>query len=79
MDSIILYIPKNEYYYKSDAVLQISKELSGAYSYLSMLSFLPKSLLNLIYDYVAKNRYHWYGKQESCMIPTQELQSKFLQ
>ena len=33
---------------------------------------------NTIYDYIAKNRYQWFGKKESCMIPTPELKAKFL-
>lgn len=79
IDSIILYIPKSEYFYKSEAALKIAKDLSGAYSCLNIFSILPKSILNSIYDYVAKNRYKWFGKKESCMIPTLELESKFLQ
>ncbi|WP_264522405.1 thiol-disulfide oxidoreductase DCC family protein [Flavobacterium sp. N1994] len=79
IDSIILYIPKSEYYYKSEAAFKIIKELNGFYNYLSVFSILPKSTLNYIYDIVAKNRYKWFGKKESCMIPTLELKSKFLQ
>ncbi len=39
---------------------------------------VPKFLRNWVYDYIAKNRYKWYGKKESCMIPTPELKAKFL-
>ncbi|WP_445458528.1 thiol-disulfide oxidoreductase DCC family protein [Flavobacterium sp. HNIBRBA15423] len=77
-DSIILYLPGRAYYYKAEAALLIAKELSGIYSLLSYLSFIPNNLKNLIYDYIAKNRYKWYGKKESCMIPTPELKAKFL-
>ncbi|WP_395074290.1 thiol-disulfide oxidoreductase DCC family protein, partial [Flavobacterium sp.] len=47
-------------------------------AFATIFKILPLSLRDSIYDYVAKNRYKWYGKQESCMIPTPELQSKFL-
>lgn len=77
-DSIILYLPGRAYYYKAEAALLIAKDLSGFYSILGYLSFIPNNLKNLIYDYIAKNRYKWYGKKESCMIPTPELKAKFL-
>ncbi len=77
-DSMILYLPKIAYYYKAEAALKIAKELSGIYYYISLLSIFPKGIANLVYDYIAKNRYKWYGKKESCMIPTPELKSKFL-
>jgi predicted DCC family thiol-disulfide oxidoreductase YuxK len=78
IDSTVLYEPGKAYYYKSDAVFKILKELNGIYRLLLVFSVLPKRLLDYLYDYVAQNRYKWYGKKESCMVPTPELQSKFL-
>ncbi|WP_343698091.1 thiol-disulfide oxidoreductase DCC family protein [Flavobacterium sp.] len=78
IDSIILYNPGVAYYYKSSAVLEIGKDLGGVYSFFSAFKILPENLRNYIYDYIAKNRYKWYGKKESCMIPTPELKAKFL-
>lgn len=77
-DSIILYEPGVAYFLKADAALRISKHLKGWYSLVSIFSFLSEGLKNSIYDYVAKNRYKWYGKKETCMIPTPELKAKFL-
>lgn len=78
IDSIILYNPGVAYYYKSSAVLEIAKNLNGFYSLISIFRIFPEKLRNYIYDYIAKNRYKWYGKKESCMIPTSGLKSKFL-
>lgn len=78
MDSIILYEPGIAYYIKSEAALEIAKNLSGGLAILSIFSILPTSLSNSVYDYIAKNRYKWYGKKDSCMIPTPTLASKFL-
>ena len=78
-DSIILYQPGFAYYYKSEAVLEIAKDLSGLFYFGTLFSILPTSLNNHIYDYIAKNRYKWYGKKETCLIPTKELQAKFLE
>lgn len=77
-DSIILYQPQIAYYYKSEAALEIAKHLGGIFYFASLFSILPTSFSNYIYDYIAKNRYRWYGKKESCLIPTKELQAKFL-
>ncbi|MDI5888641.1 thiol-disulfide oxidoreductase DCC family protein [Flavobacterium yafengii] len=77
-DSIILYQPGFAYYYKSEAALEIAKHLGGVFYFASLFSILPTSFSNHIYDYIAKNRYKWYGKKETCLIPTKELQAKFL-
>ncbi|WP_264523966.1 thiol-disulfide oxidoreductase DCC family protein [Flavobacterium sp. N502536] len=78
IDSIILYDPGVAYYLKSSAAIEIADNLGGIYSLLSVFKILPEKLRNYLYDYVAKNRYKWYGKKESCMIPTVELKAKFL-
>lgn len=78
IDSIVLYEPNKAYYYKSGAVLEISKDLPFL-NWLSIFKIIPSWLRDPIYDYVAKNRYKWYGKQESCIIPTSELKAKFLE
>ena len=78
IDSIVLYHPGFAYYLESDAALEIAKQLSGFYPLLQIGKIVPKALRNTIYKYIAKNRYKWYGKKESCWIPTPELKSKFL-
>jgi predicted DCC family thiol-disulfide oxidoreductase YuxK len=78
LDSIILYEPKVAYFYKAEAIMEISKDLSGWLHYIRLFSWLPNGLANPVYDYIAKNRYKWYGKKEQCMMPTPELKQKFL-
>lgn len=78
VDSIILYHPDIAYFTESDAALEIAKQLGGIYSLLQLGAILPKALRNKIYQYIAKNRYKWYGKKDECMIPSAELRSKFL-
>lgn len=78
-DSIVLYEPGISYYYKSTAALQISKGLSGVFTLARVFTLLPTVISDTIYDYIAKNRYKWYGKKEACMIPTSELKAKFLE
>ena len=78
IDSIILYNPGVAYYYKSLAAIEIAEDLWWIYSLISILKIFPEKFRNYIYDYFAKNRYKWYGKKESCMIPTPEIKAKFL-
>ncbi len=78
IDSIILYQPGIAYFIKADAALKILKELNSNYRFLLLFSFIPSFIKNSIYDYIATNRYKWYGKKESCLIPSRELESKFL-
>lgn len=78
IDSIVLYEPNKAYYYKAEAALKIINEFGGIYFLLRVFSLFPKSIANAVYDYVARNRYRWYGKQDACMVPTPELSAKFL-
>lgn len=78
IDSIVLYEPNKAYYYKSGAIIEIAKEMPY-FSWFTIFRIVPASLRDFVYDYIAKNRYKWYGKQESCWIPTPELKAKFLE
>ena len=78
IDSIILYEPGIAYYYKSSAALEISRSLGGLFHFGTVFRIIPSGIRNNLYDYVAKNRYKWYGKKEICMIPTKQLEAKFL-
>lgn len=78
IDSIILYEPGIAYYNKSTAAIKISENLGGFFHFGTVFKILPNIVRNNLYDYIAKNRYHWYGKKESCMISTPEIKSKFL-
>jgi len=78
VDSIILIVVGRAYYIKSDAALEIARDLRG-YSWMPLLfGWIPRGLRDSIYDFVARNRYRWFGKKDQCMIPTPELQKKFL-
>jgi len=78
-DSILLYSPEHGIDYKSTAALKIAFFLGFPNSLISVFFIIPPFIRNWVYDYIAKNRYKWYGKKESCMIPTPELKSKFLE
>ncbi|MEK6451077.1 MULTISPECIES: thiol-disulfide oxidoreductase DCC family protein [Myroides] len=78
MDSIVLYQPGISYYLKSQAAFKIASYLGLPYSLINIFSVFPKALTDIGYDFIAKNRYKWYGKKESCMIPNESIKQKFL-
>ena len=78
VDSIILIEPNIAYYTKSTAALEIGKHLKGVKAISSILLWLPEALRNIVYDFIARNRYKWYGKKDNCMIPSEEIKSKFI-
>ena len=78
IDSIILYSNEHGISYKSTAALKIASKLGFPRNLLSVFLIIPTIIRNWVYDYIAKNRYKWYGKKEECMIPTPDLKSKFL-
>ncbi|MGG6231437.1 thiol-disulfide oxidoreductase DCC family protein [Tenacibaculum sp. SDUM215027] len=78
IDSIILYEPNVAYDIKSSAALKIMNGFGGVWKLTQVFWILPEGLRNIVYDYIAKNRYKWFGKKEACMIPSKEIQEKFL-
>jgi predicted DCC family thiol-disulfide oxidoreductase YuxK len=79
VDSILLYTPEKGVTHKSTAALKIALQLGFPNNLMCMVFIIPPFIRNWVYDYIAKNRYKWYGKKKSCMIPTKELKSKFLE
>lgn len=77
-DSVILYESEKVFFYKSQAVFEIVKSIGGIYYCLLIFKLLPNTITNTVYDFIAKNRYRWWGKKESCLVPSKDLQSKFL-
>ena len=76
-DSILLYAPNKGLFSRSTAVLRVASKLSLPTSLYAVFLIIPAFIRNVIYDFIARNRYKWYGKKESCMIPTPELKKKF--
>jgi predicted DCC family thiol-disulfide oxidoreductase YuxK len=73
-----VYIENGKYSTQSTAALKVAKHLSGLWPLLYGLIIIPAPIRNFFYKLVANNRYRWFGKQESCMIPTPELREKFI-
>ena len=74
----VVYFSGDKPYLKSSAILQILKDMGGAWKLLFGLIVVPRFIRDFIYDLVARNRYKVFGKQESCMVPTPEVKNRFI-
>lgn len=76
-DSIVLIEGRNVWT-ASDAVLEISRHMPGLWPALRVFRIVPKAIRDAVYNWIAANRYRWFGKRESCRLPTPEYRSRFL-
>jgi predicted DCC family thiol-disulfide oxidoreductase YuxK len=76
-ESMVL-LENGKFYVRSTAALRVAKRLGGLWPLLYGFIIIPRFIRDAVYNYIAKNRYKWFGKQESCWMPTPELKEKFL-
>ncbi|MES2769831.1 MAG: DCC1-like thiol-disulfide oxidoreductase family protein [Bdellovibrionota bacterium] len=77
INTVILSINGYEYF-KSDAAIRALAFLGGFWITILLLLVIPKFLRDSIYEFVAKNRYKWFGKRDTCRIPTPEEKDRFI-
>jgi predicted DCC family thiol-disulfide oxidoreductase YuxK len=65
-------------YLRSDAGLMICKMLGGGWALLHAFWIVPRFIRDIVYRIIARNRYTWFGKKESCRMPTASEREKFL-
>lgn len=76
-DSIIL-LDGDNIYKKSTAVLRIARSLDGGWPVFYGFILIPSFLRNIIYDWIARNRYKWFGKRNTCMVPSNNVIDLFI-
>jgi predicted DCC family thiol-disulfide oxidoreductase YuxK len=76
-NSFIL-LEDDKVYSRSTGALRMLKHLGGGWSLLYGFIILPKFIRDGVYNWIARNRYKWFGKKDSCMIPTPDLKERFL-
>ena len=72
------FFEEGSFYVSSTAALRTLSYLDGWQKHLIFLAVVPPSLRDLVYRFIARNRYKWFGRREQCMIPTTELSKRFL-
>jgi predicted DCC family thiol-disulfide oxidoreductase YuxK len=77
MESFV-FIEKDKAYMRSTAALHVCRHLRGLWPLCYGFIIVPVFIRDGIYNWIAKNRYKWFGKKESCMIPTPEIKARFI-
>ncbi|MEY3243158.1 MAG: hypothetical protein RIR11_4597 [Bacteroidota bacterium] len=74
----IVLIKGDRYLIRSDAALEIAVQLGGFWRLAGIFKIVPRFIRDAVYDFIANNRYRWFGKQEQCMLPRAEWKGRFL-
>jgi predicted DCC family thiol-disulfide oxidoreductase YuxK len=74
----VMLFYRGRYYTRSAAALHTLKLLGGLWKLLFIFMLVPPFIRNYVYDYIAARRYKWFGRTESCMIPSPELTERFI-
>lgn len=77
-DSVI-YITGNKPYFKSEAILRLFHDTGGIWRAAGIFRIIPRFISDALYDFIARNRYRVFGRKESCMVPSAEIRSRFLE
>lgn len=73
-----ILLEEGEIYKRSTAAIRVLSRLSGIYKYAKAFYVIPKFIRDFVYNIIAKYRYKIFGKREECMIPTDDIKSRFL-
>lgn len=74
----IILIERERYYTRSTAALRVARYMNRAWPLAYGFLIVPPFIRNSVYNWIANNRYRWFGKQESCWLPTPDLKARFL-
>ena len=77
MDSFVL-VEGSSAWRESEAALRVCKYLRVPWRFLAVFLVLPRFLRDPVYRLIARNRYRWFGKSDTCLVPSPELRSRFL-
>lgn len=77
LDSLV-FIHQDAVFYKSRAALEIARNLGGLWPLLYTFIIIPNFIRDPLYNWIARNRYRWFGKKETCRLPTAQEKRRFL-
>ncbi|MDG2450757.1 MAG: DCC1-like thiol-disulfide oxidoreductase family protein [Saprospiraceae bacterium] len=76
--STVVMISEGQYYTKSEVIFRIVEINGGFWSLFLPFKFVPLFIRNYIYDWIARNRYNWFGQKKNCLLMTSDIESKFV-
>ncbi|MBB1094366.1 thiol-disulfide oxidoreductase DCC family protein [Rhodopseudomonas palustris] len=77
-DGSVILLKDDQVYVKSDAAVEIAKDLDGLWRFLHFLKCIPKPVRDLVYAIISKNRYRWFGRKNQCLLPDKNIKDRFL-
>lgn len=78
VDSVVL-VEQGQAFTKSTAALKIARHLGMPWSLLIVARVIPRSFRDLVYGFIAKNRYRWFGQKQECLLPSPKQRARFLE
>jgi predicted DCC family thiol-disulfide oxidoreductase YuxK len=76
-DSVTV-IADGKIYFRSDGILKVINKIGGGWKLFYLFIIIPKPIRDWVYDVIAKNRYRWFGRTDSCMVPDEKTKRKFI-
>ena|SRR5579871_3252245 len=76
-NSVVL-LEQGKIYTRSTAALRIARHLVYPWPLVGIFLLIPAVIRDFVYNWIARNRYRWFGKQQACLLPTPEIQGRFL-
>ena len=77
LDSVLL-LQDGHVYRDSEAALRITRKMTGLWPLIFGFIIVPRVIRDAVYNWIARNRYRWFGKMDSCRMPTPEIRSRFI-
>ena len=71
-------VEEDGHFTKSTAALRVAAGLGGLWPVVSLLTVIPRPIRDGVYDWVARNRYRWFGRLEQCLVPVPDVQDRFV-
>lgn len=78
LEGTVILLKGNQAYVKSDAAVEIAKDLDFPWNFLQVCKFIPKPVRDFIYSTISTNRYRWFGRKRECLLPDDNIRKRFL-
>ena len=78
LDTVVL-VRNGQAYTRSAAAIEIAARLDLPWNLLTVFQAVPEPLRDMMYDWIAQNRYQLFGKKEACMLPSEAQRKRFLE
>lgn len=74
----VVLLEQQRVYTESDAIIKLLADMGGVFVLIKILRLIPKALRDMLYRYVAKRRYVWFGQTEGCILLSKDEQKRVL-